>query len=151
MSRLSEEYGAETVSALLSAMLLVREQVADGVRPDQAICVRIWALDTFGGVRGLEAKTLLRHLYSVWPKFSGSRTYPVPGSGEDDELVVEYYRDSVGFVPGPVDSGYLAEMYFDAVDGGELHDGDFWAGRYGELRRELMQFVIDELQKGATA
>lgn len=146
MSRLSEEYGAETLSALLSAMLVVREQVADGERPHQAICVRLWAL---GGMRGLKAETLLRHLYSVWPKFSGNSAFPVPGSGEAPELVDEYYGDDDAIVPLGLD--LLAEMYYDAVDGGNLNGGDFWAGRYGELRRELMQFVIDELQKGATA
>lgn len=52
-------------------------------------------------------------LFEAWPKFSGSIVYPVPGCGGR--------------------SGSWAYNYA----------GDVWVGEYGDLRWELLDFMIE--------
>ena len=104
-----------------------------------------WERDGVGELR--------KQLFEEWPKYSGHACWPVPGHGteEDDGLVYEYVMGRCNEELDFDDQPRLAEMYFDAVKEGVLHNGNFWTGRYGYLRRELMQFMIDELQKEAIA
>jgi len=53
-----------------------------------------------------------------WPKFSGSSIYPIPS---------------------PIPQQPPAEAYDYAVD--------MWDGPYGELRKELLQHIINELKR----
>lgn len=159
MSRLSEQHGAICVNVLLTCLLMARAEVEDGEDLGQALCSKLddcWSKsDT--ETHPLDAvNRLRRQLYREWPKFSGNETFPVPGRGtvEDEEIVAEVYLDRYTEDGEELDFDNqckLADIYFNAVDDGDLHDGEYWTGRYGELRRELMQFMIDELQKEAIA
>lgn len=61
-------------------------------------------------------KEQLDVLFRSWPKFSGSVVYPVPGVA--------------GMTPG----------------GAFAHIRDVWVGEYGDLRRELLDHCIAELE-----
>lgn len=60
---------------------------------------------------------LLYDTFEKWPKFSGNIHYPVPAVTYDHPQT-EYNRA-----------------------------GNMWEGAYGDLRKELLQFCIDELSK----
>lgn len=55
-------------------------------------------------------------LFQSWPKFSGSVAYPVPGV-----------------------AGMTPDVAF-------IHIRDVWEGEYGDLRRELLDHCIAELE-----
>lgn len=68
-------------------------------------------------------------LFNTWPDFSGCSYYPVPGDG--------WYEDrGAGSWAGDRedDAGYAFE-----------HTEDYWEGRYGEHRMELLNHMIDRL------
>ena len=60
----------------------------------------------------------LRTLFETWPKYSGDVDYPVPSPSKDWSAAKQY--------------GMVADM---------------WAGEYGELRLELLNHCISELEK----
>ena len=62
---------------------------------------------------------LFDDIVETWPKFSGSCTYPIPGDGTD--------------YTNPDDC-------FNRVE-------DLWEGTQGELRFELLQFVIKQCER----
>ena len=65
-------------------------------------------------------------LWVHWPKFSGHVAYPVPAPSDKDQRV---------WLPG---------SYYMAVNAG---GGDMWAGEYGELRKELLNWLIDTIEE----
>lgn len=60
----------------------------------------------------------LTKLMTTWPKFSGNECYPVPSPDPEEGSQQVYMR---------------------------THDE--WSGEYGELRYELLDFLIEELTK----
>lgn len=66
-----------------------------------------------------EVGSLLDDIVGTWPKFSGSFSYPIPCDGTD------YATPAACF------------------DGTE----DLWVGKQGELRRELLHFVIEQCKR----
>lgn len=60
----------------------------------------------------------LKQVFVKWPKFSGDIEYPVPSSTD----------------------GCTPREQYDFTD-------NVWEGDYGDLRKELLQFCIDELSK----
>ena len=80
----------------------------------------------FFNLSRLEIKKTLQQLCEDWPKFSGNRLFPVPIP--DD--FIEKYRH-----------------YSDPPNAIYFQEGDLYAGSYGELRLELLQFIIDTLKK----
>jgi len=58
------------------------------------------------------------NIVKKWPKFSGSITYPVPA----------------------FDSGATPASAFNSAI-------EMWEGGYGELRKELLRYTIDELKR----
>ena len=148
---LTRKFGGERVSALLSALMSVRADVEDEtVRTKYGLC---WQLDEAledAGENPENLRELSNCLYRAWPDFSGDINYPVPGRGTDDEdeavaghWASYYYNDGEA-----LDFDYppeVAEAYYNAVEDGVLHDENFWAGAYGEKRKQLLQFMIDTL------
>jgi len=59
----------------------------------------------------------LYKIFKRWPKFSGNINYPVPA--------VYYYNPDIEY----------------------NNSSNLWQGGYGDLRKELLQFCIDELSK----
>lgn len=75
----------------------------------------------FGICDGVTAKRLLRGLFPLWPKYSGSPNFPVPSEDTD-----------------PCDA-YL-----------EASAADMWAretSQYAALRWDLLEFLIDTLER----
>lgn len=68
----------------------------------------------------------LPHLWVYWPKFSGHPAYPVPAPSDKDGRI---------WLPG---------SYYMAVNAG---GGDMWAGEYGELRKELLNWLINTIEE----
>lgn len=61
-----------------------------------------------------------------WPHYTGNDRYPVPSPYETTAIEEYQWR---------IQQGYL------------YSDGDMWSGRYGQLRKDLLAFVIAELKK----
>lgn len=116
-----------TQAQVLSALKAMQIKVRD---PRQGICSNLdWQLwMAFGsGVdhesylgNGELASSIIPDLSQKWPKFSGFPAYPVP-------------------VPEGSNPLYTCMEMYDSV----LNK---WEGEYGELRRELLQFLIEELE-----
>lgn len=79
---------------------------------------------------GEPAYCLINELSKKWPKFSGIPSYPVP---VPDSLKPHYAREGI-----PCEAIYDSQL-------------NKWEGEYGELRRELLQFLIEELENGSYA
>lgn len=152
---LTQEFGAGRVSSLLSALVGVRASVEDGTHyTDVALCGLLEDALEDAGEKYSAFVGIRDYLYRKWPDFSGNVAYPVPGRGTDDEDedVADHWmrRYSFGEELDFDDSGDVADAYYNSVDDGILHDNNFWVGAYGEKRKQLLQFMIDELTKEAT-
>lgn len=77
---------------------------------------------------GEPAYTVITELSKKWPKFSGISSYPVP---VPDSLKPQYAKQTIP-----------CEAIYDDLSEHK------WLGEYGELRRELLQFLIEELENG---
>lgn len=77
------------------------------------------SLDRRNGREYLKVVNLMDDIIETWPKYSGSYIYPIPCDGTD-------YTD-----PGDC---------FNAVE-------DLWEGVQGELRRELLRFLIEQCER----
>lgn len=84
------------------------------------ICHGAWVHDS-EIVYGFLAFDVMSHAMTKWPKYSGELGYPVPGV------------DGLG-----------AEYVYDAVEGCNMYEGE-----YGQLRRELLDFLIEYLSDEA--
>ncbi len=101
---------------LHEALKIVKEQVETGTaRPYRAICVALEKLELDTFVPVADQ---LQPLFERWPKYSGMGGYPVPS---------------------PVSKFGAAEMYYYA-----LEESLMWTGEYGDLRRELLDFLLEE-------
>lgn len=81
--------------------------------------------DFFFNLNYIEIKKTLQQICEDWPKFSGDSLFPVPVPGN---LIYKYL-----YTVSPI-----ADIYF--------REKDKYAGSYGELRLELLQFIIDTLK-----
>ncbi|QLA10700.1 hypothetical protein TH2_134 [Shewanella phage Thanatos-2] len=68
---------------------------------------------------GIEISSSLRYIFSKWPKFSGSYSYPIPSMTEGVSSSGIFWNDDI----------------------------PLWAGVYGDLRRELLDFLINWLNE----
>ena len=82
--------------------------------------------DFFFNLGDLEITETLQQICEDWPRFSGNSLFPVP---VPDDLIEEY--------------GYCINSAADIY----YKEGDKYTGSYGELRLELLQFIIDTLKK----
>lgn len=62
----------------------------------------------------LENTRLIKSIINTWPKFSGSWVYPIPCDGTDYTCAHDCFNGTV----------------------------DLWKGKQGELRRELLHYII---------
>ena len=85
-------------------------------------------LDGYGQV-----DAILKPIFRKWPKYSGNSWYPVPHPCQNE------YADED-------DIRYLAEQAFE-----DEYADDMWTGEYGELRKELLAFCIEQLGKELSA
>ena len=121
---------AQVLSALKALRVTVRQ-------PSYGICNNLdWQLavelgspfvQEYSLASGEPASDIIAKLASKWPKFSGIPSHPVP---VPDSLLNNYRK-----------SGIPSVEIYDAV----LNK---WVGEYGELRRELLDFLIEELENG---
>ena len=101
---------------LHEALKVVKEQVETGtVGSYLAICAAVEKLELDSFV---SAADQLRPLFKRWPKYSGFDLYPVPS---------------------PDKTRTNLEMFYDALAKDAL-----WQGEYGALRKELLDFLIEE-------
>lgn len=129
----------ESFSLLYHALLYIRE-----MKPSERknICsdISVFCCKVFGSrihhsstysynilARGI-VTTIIKNTFveiaKKWPKYSGSEGYPVPYAF-------------------PAKPGYLSPY----AAFWETHSGCFWVGEYGVLRKELLDFCIEELSK----
>ena len=78
-----------------------------------------FSLSWINGQGYYKVMSLLDGIVETWPKFSGSLGYPIPGDGTD-------YTDP--------------NHCFNSVE-------NLWEGVQGELRRELLQFIIKQCER----
>lgn len=105
---------------MLVAMRSMREMLKDGTLP----CPMFGICTNLGIVirctrkgDGLLISIIRDKLFSTWPKFSGDICYPVPSDMDYD----------------------CKSTYIRAINK--------WVGKYGDLRRELLDHCISELEK----
>lgn len=153
---LTKKYGAKHVAVLLTALIGVRSGLEDGaLSTSRSLCSALGCALRSAGEDEYDFVGIRHYLYQSWPDFSGRPIYPVPGRGtdEEDEAVAEHW--AVAYSDGEEldfdDGAELAAAYFNAVDDGVLHDGNYWVGAYGQKRKQLLQYMIDELIKEAIA
>ena len=72
---------------------------------------------------------ILKPIFRTWPKYSGNSWYPVPHPLQPEDADEDDIR-------------YLAEQAFE-----DEYADDMWTGEYGELRKELLAFCIEQLGK----
>lgn len=82
-------------------------------------------LPNYSSELGGKVQTLLIHTYQNWPKYSGDFSYPVPVPSDLPNSDI-----GINVTPG------MAYNYA----------GNYWAGEYGQLRMELLDFLISELE-----
>ena len=110
-----------TKEKMLQALLKVRDDYFDSGRDFNyrvGICANVNRALYKLGLHDVDFITELHALFETWHKYSGDSDYPVPSLCKDWSAEVQYYR---------------AE--------------DMWAGEYGELRIELLNHCISELEK----
>lgn len=96
------------------------------VKPYNSICAALdqLELDAYGRTASSNTEGTVAHqlktLFERWPKYSGTETYPVPS---------------------PDSTRSADSMFYYALD----MDG-MWTGPYGNLRKELLDFLIQETQ-----
>lgn len=112
---------------LHEALKVVKKQVeTDTVRPYYGICAALdqLELDVYGSAAYINAEDTvayqLKILFERWPKHSGTETYPVPS---------------------PDSTRSADAMFYYAMDKDAM-----WKGEYGALRKELLDFLIQETQ-----
>lgn len=90
--------------------------------PYRGICVIVWRAVPFDHPHKAEVNQLMDDLFLRWPEFSGNIKYPVPHPTM------------------AADDAYPMGVY-------GLNDVSMWHGEYGESRRRLLRWMIDELSK----
>ena len=110
-----------TKEKMLQALLKVRDDYFDsGCYFDYCvgICSNVNIALYKLGLHGVDHNKELHALFVTWPKYSGDYDYPVPSLCKD----------------------WLARDQYSMAE-------DMWAGAYGELRIELLNHCISELEK----
>ena len=103
-------------------IVLALKAIKDSPNPNYGICDQIRRII---GRRKFEKHSYILSMYWVkWKHYSGDIFYPVPG-------------------PHP---GLSAFDSFSLASTGE-GSWRFWGGPYGKLRLDLLNFLIDELEK----
>lgn len=117
-------------SFLLSSLLSLREMVSEiPESTHQSICSyvdnrMVWLQGTYSFTK-CEIRDEMEQIWAKWPKYSGVVQFPVPAPD--------------GSNPGAY---FLKSSYV-----GPTTVIRRWAGPYGESRRELLEFMINELSK----
>lgn len=91
-------------------------RLMDGYRPEVGLC---------GGILSNVSIYTLWGIFYTWPKFSGSKMFPVPVGDQ-------YIGDTSG-----------AQSAYDE----HASIGDLYTGEYGELRIELFHYIVAELRR----
>ncbi len=128
MTRFATEDGAQALKSLLRGILWAwRSRPTESEK--QAVLTALYrvkfsAFKKYGicgefhryyhGAAAYGSSELWR-LFRLWPKYSGSIDYPIPGSYQ---------------------AFWFAQKY-----------GSMWSGEYGKLRKELLNFMIEQLEK----
>ena len=112
---MSEFVDKRLLQKLRVVRLNVEAKLAAGQAVNQAICSQLGDLDI-----AYDEMSLLRTLFTLWPKFSGDESFPVPSPDPE--------RNPFG-------------VYVDAS-----FKGDYWTGEYGALRMELLEWLIHNLE-----
>ena len=76
-----------------------------------------------------QVDAILQPIFRTWPKYSGDPWYPVP-----HPFQYEYSDED--------DICDLAKQAFEYD-----YEDDMWTGEYGELRKELLAFCVEQLGK----
>lgn len=109
-------------------LLQAFKEVQESPWHTSAICTNVrWRLNKLPRYQrniSQELEDTLESLFVKWPKYSGIPSYPVPS----------------------VTLGLTALDQFDTV---ALDRSSFWEGEYGELRKELLEFCIAQLENGS--
>ena len=124
------ELEQETLHAVtLTALKAIRTEVA---RPDNGICGNLdeMLLRLDLGHLAAEANALLRSVWVRWPKYSGNTYYPVHATGPVSRC--------------DENNAVRAAIYY--ADSAPLKWGN---NSYGSARRELLDWLIAELEKEA--
>lgn len=110
-----------TQKQILLAILL-KIQKEGPTCPEEGICYNVeFSSDAVPDADVLEMNHIMDNLFRVWPEFSGNDLFPVPYT-EDGERCAD------------------PDSAFYGTD-------DLWIEEYGDTRKRLLAFMIDELQK----
>lgn len=134
MSYHNSKLNAPLRARVLDGLVILRDTLAAEGRVASAthgICSNVVEVMMFrnllggwhscGGGTSSDVYDIISDLSRHWPKYSGNINYPVPAPG---------------CLGGP-----------DMAKQAEVHYGcDAWAGEYGALRRELLDFIIERLE-----
>lgn len=120
------EHENDYLKTLLSICLQIQRDpvTTTGICSNVSNALRLIVWDLSEEMQGTlqdEFEALLTIFFETWPKFSGNIAFPVPDFRSDWD---RYSRAGVIFW----------ECY------------DYWSGEYGDLRKELLQFMIDSLK-----
>lgn len=116
---------------LLRALRAVKWDVYSGefkiARKDTGLCDAVIYVVRSGRVFGVARNVVgeLKPLFVKWPTFSGHNAFPVPDPDCNDD-----------------DGTFEAREIFFA----ESEEDRMWAGEYGQLRLELLDFCIEQLE-----
>lgn len=115
---------------LLEMLQEVKRKTADAEFDSPfGICWHVDGTHLYDKLQGIEverAEQEMHRLFALWPNYSGSHLYPVPDPDHphgDDEFGAYWFAGRRYEGPGSV-----------------------WTGEYGALRRELLDFMIAELE-----
>lgn len=106
---------------LLQALKEVQESPCHTSAICTNVCVKLRKLPQYQRNISQELDDMLACLFKKWSKYSGVPRYPIPS----------------------VTLELTAYGQFDIV---AIDRGSFWEGEYGELRKELLQFCIEQLE-----
>lgn len=108
----------DRLTALKIKVRLLELLVLKGDHPEPGVGLCWHIADAYGSVQTTQVADWRRKCFREWPEYSGDHVYPVPAVGRDS-------------------SGYRA---FSGAT-------NYYAGKYGEARLRLAQFMLDDLNK----
>lgn len=124
------EFDVKSLSNLFESLLRIERDVEAGsLRGGICHSLGHCAISSRDAIN-LYDRWVVRGLYDDWPHFSGSSAYPVPPPR--DHAIRGYYSDLTDFI--------LCEKIF-------LGGYPKWEGGYGELRKDLLQYLIKAVEE----
>lgn len=115
---INKQFSKEHLSAVLEALIKVKGGEIDDIRCGICWNTTYHLMGTVHDTSYLFDSSLFDHYTPLWSKYTGNSGYPVPAV-------------SVGYTP---QQEYLSSR-------------DKWAGKYGQLRYKLLDFLIEKLTK----